>query len=316
MASERRPDASEFLSDILTGLAMTPKRIASKYLYDRRGSRLFDRICELPEYYLTRTELQITEQSAGEIAERIGSRAMLIELGSGSSVKTRIMLDHLRDPAAYVPIDISHEHLLQTARELAQAYPQLTILPVDGDFTKDVELPAAPRRERRRVVYFPGSTIGNFTSSEMQSVLGQIGRMCRVQGGLLVGIDLEKDVRTIEAAYNDSQGVTAEFNRNLLRRINRELGADFDLDSFRHSATYDMGHHRVDIRLISERRQTVHVAGERLEFAAGEPILTEYSHKFTIDGFAQSAARAGFSLESYWTDAEHLFALLLLTRTR
>jgi dimethylhistidine N-methyltransferase len=311
-----RPAEHEFCNDVLAGLAMSPKRIPSKYLYDRRGSRLFDAICDLPEYYLTRTELEITQRFAGEMAAQIGPRAMLIELGSGSSVKTRIMLNHLHSPVVYVPVDISQDHLLQTAAELAVAYPQLQILPVHGDFTRELQLPGPDRQETGRTVYFPGSTIGNFTADESKSVLGRIGTLCGIGGGLLVGIDLQKDVSTIEAAYNDNQGITAEFNLNLLRRINRELGANFDLRSFHHLAFYDPSHCRIDIRLISDRNQIVCVAGSQFRFAKGEPIHTEYSHKFTVDGFASLAERAGFTLRRDWTDKKRFFALLYLIRAK
>jgi dimethylhistidine N-methyltransferase len=313
-ASERRSETSQFLDDVLVGLAMSPKRIPSKYLYDRRGSELFDQICELPEYYPTRTELKITRHYARQIAAQIGPRAMLVELGSGSSVKTRIVLNHLQEPVAYVPVDISYEHLYHAARQLSLIYPRLTILPVHGDFAKQLDLPAS-QGERVRVVYFPGSTIGNFTPDEMHTVLLKIGTICQHHGGLLVGIDLQKDVATLEAAYNDRQGVTAEFNRNVLRRINRELAADFDVDAFDHSATYDACRHRIDIRLVSRRRQSVQIAGQRFDFELGEPILTEYSHKFTVDGFARLAMRAGFALQTHWTDPNRYFALLYLIRS-
>jgi dimethylhistidine N-methyltransferase len=313
-AFELQPAAEELCADILSGMAMSPKRIPCKYLYDQRGSKLFDAICELPEYYLTRTESLITRRFAPEIAEQIGPRAALVELGSGSSVKTRIILDHLKAPVAYVPVDISQEHLAQTAAELALAYPRLEILPVHGDFTRNLTLPSPRRTPARRSVYFPGSTIGNFVRGEAIHVLRQIGKLCGAQGGLLVGIDLQKDVPTIEAAYNDSQGITAQFNLNLLTRINRELGADFDIRSFRHWAAYDQVHCRMDIRLISQRDQNVRVAGSQFTLAAGEPILTEYSHKFTIDGFASLGDQAGFELRRQWTDDDHYFALLYLVR--
>jgi dimethylhistidine N-methyltransferase len=308
-----RPDRREFYNDVLNGLAQSPKRLPCKYLYDRRGSQLFDAICDLPEYYLTRAELQITQQYAPEIAEQVGPHAELIELGSGSSVKTRILLDQLASPAAYLPVDISRKHLYHTAAELMRDYPGLNVRPICADFTRDFNL--LPPQEARRTVYFPGSTIGNFTPGETCDILHQIASACGVGGGLLVGIDLQKEVPTIEAAYNDADGITAEFSLNLLRRINRELGADFDCGAFRHFAFYDQAHHRVDIRLISDCSQTVRIGRSRFEFSAGEAIHTEYSYKFTVDGFARLAQQAGFALRCHWTDANDLFALLYLVRT-
>ncbi len=308
-----RPERREFYNDVLHGLAQSPKRLPCKYLYDRRGSRLFDAICELPEYYLTRAELQITQQYAREIAAQVGPHAELIELGSGSSVKTRILLNHLPSPAAYLPVDISCQHLYRTAAELALVYPEVKVQPICADFTRELDL--LPRQEARRTVYFPGSTIGNFTRRQTLGILHRIARVCGVGGGLLIGIDLQKDIPTIEAAYNDTQGVTARFNLNLLRRMNRELGADFECSAFRHFAFYDQAHHRVDIRLISDCDQTVKLGSSRFDISAGEAIRTEYSYKFTIDGFARLAQHAGFALRCHWTDANDYFALLYLVRT-
>lgn len=305
-----RADRREFYDDVLNGLAQSPKRLPCKYFYDRRGSRLFDAICKLPEYYLTGAELQITQQYAGEIADQIGSPAELIELGSGSSVKTRILLNHLCPPTVYVPVDISREHLQTTSKELMGLYPELEVRPCCADFTREMELPAP--QKVRRTVYFPGSTIGNFGPRERLDLLQRIARLCGAGGGLLVGIDLQKDVPTIEAAYNDAQGVTAEFNLNLLGRMNRELGADFECRAFHHFAFYDPIQQRVDIRLVSDCDQTVRIGHSRFDFSVGEAIHTEYSYKFTIAGFARLAERAGFALRRHWTDANDFFALLYL----
>jgi dimethylhistidine N-methyltransferase len=300
----------EFLRDVLLGLRATSKRLPCKYFYDKRGSELFDRICLLDEYYLTRSELAIMDRFAPEMGEQIGAGAMLVEYGSGSSVKTRYLLDGLPDPAAYVPVDISGEHLQQTSRELARDYPRIEVLPVCADFTKDFALPLSTRAATHAAVYFPGSTIGNFLPSQAAELLRRITRLCGTGGGLLIGIDLKKDMATIEAAYNDRLGVTAEFNLNLLRRINSELGADFDLGQFFHRAHYNSQLGRVEIYLVSRRAQAVTIGGETIEFAADETICTEYSHKYTVDEFATIAAAAGLSLHREWTDKNRYFAVL------
>ena len=301
-----------FLNDVSTGLAESPKRLSSKYFYDKRGSELFDRICQLDEYYLTRCELAVMEQYAGEMGQQIGPGAMLVEYGSGSSVKTRYLLDALPDPVAYVPVDISGEHLRQTAAELAADYPQIEVLPVCADFTADFALPLSTRTSTHAAVYFPGSTIGNLLPERAMELLHRITAQCGTGGGLLIGIDLKKDVATIEAAYNDRLGVTAEFNRNLLRRVNRELGADFDLDQFEHRARYNPQLGRVETSLVSRRAQDVTIDEQQFEFAAGEPIWTEYSHKYTIAEFAAIAASAGLTLRRQWTDEQQNLAVLHL----
>lgn len=308
-------NSDSFRTDVIAGLQTTPKSLPCKYLYDRRGSQLFDDICEQPEYYLTRTELSITEQNAGEIAGEIGPHATLIELGSGSSVKTRILLDHLHSPAAYVPVDISGDYANRIAARLSADYEDLIVLPKCADFTKPWELPARINEKSRKVVYFPGSTIGNFQPGEVISLLEHLGRLLGKEGGLLIGIDLQKDISTIEAAYNDSQGVTSQFSLNLLRRINRELKGNLNLNEFYHWAKYDAKHHRVDIRLISKKRQSATIAGRKFNFEADESIQTEYSYKHTIPGFARLAARKGFALKRSWTDDRQFFALLFLVWT-
>ncbi len=296
----------------MSGLAESPKRLPCKYFYDQRGSELFDRICQLDEYYLTRAELAIMEQYAPEMGQQIGPGAMLVEYGSGSSVKTRYLLDALPDPVAYVPIDISGEHLWRTAAELAADYPRIEILPLCADFTADVDLPLSSHASTHAAVYFPGSTIGNFLPPRATELLRRITALCGAGGGLLIGIDLKKDTATIEAAYNDRLGVTAEFNRNLLRRVNRELDADFDLGQFEHRARYNPGPGRVEISLVSRREQVVTIGDRRFEFTAGEPIWTEYSHKYTVDEFAAMAAPAGLTLRRQWTDKRRNFAVLHL----
>ena len=304
-----------FRSDVIAGLQKTPKSLPCKYLYDRRGSHLFDEICELPEYYLTRTELSITEENAGKIADEIGPHATLIELGSGNSVKTRILLDNLHSPAAYVPVDISGDYLNRIAAQLSEDYENLKVLPKCADFTGPWELPASVNGKSRKVVYFPGSTIGNFRPAEVRSLLNRLGRLVGRDGAILIGIDLQKEISTIEAAYNDSQGVTSDFSLNLLRRINRELRGNLDLNGFFHWAKYDAKHHRVDIRLVSKKRQSAMIAGHNFNFEEGESIQTEYSYKHTIPGFASLAEQEGFALKRSWTDDRQYFALLFLVRT-
>src|ERR1700722_18789306 len=299
-----------FLRDVIAGLRSRPKQLPCKYFYDRRGSELFDRICQLDEYYLTRAELALMDQFAPEMGAQIGAGAMLVEYGSGSSVKTRYLLDGLPEPVAYVPVDISGEHLRQTARELARDYPRIEILPVCADFTQHFALPRSRRTATHSAVFFPGSTIGNFLPGQAIAVLRRISRMCGNGGGLLIGIDLKKDVATIEAAYNDLLGVTAEFNLNLLRRMNRELGADFDLSQFFHQARYNAELGRVEMHLISRQAQTVTVGGETIEFEPGETICTEHSHKYTVDEFAAVASAAGLTLRREWTTEKREFAVL------
>ena len=305
-------EIEEFAADVAAGLSRAAKTLPSKYFYDQRGSQLFDQICELPEYYPTRTELGIMQQYADEMGRQIGSGAMVIEFGSGSSIKTRILLDHLVDPAAYVPVDVSYEHLHATARQLTKAYPDLDILPVCADFTRPFVLPAARQLETHDAVYFPGSTIGNFEQADALGLLEHIVSLCGRGGGLLVGIDLQKDVNVLEAAYNDAQGVTAEFNLNLLHRINRQLEGDVQVDQFRHQAVYNHEIGRIEMYLISEVDQTATIRGEQYTFAAGERICTEYSHKYTVEGFAKMAESVGLTLRRQWLDDQEYFAVLHL----
>jgi dimethylhistidine N-methyltransferase len=295
---------------VLAGLSSSPKRIPCKYFYDERGSQLFDEICTLEEYYLTRTEEAIIRRHVREMAEQIGPGVMLVEYGSGSSTKTRAILDELVDPVAYVPVDISREHLRRAAAQLSRAYPTIEVLPVCADFTKPFRLPTPRRKPTHSAVFFPGSTIGNFQPADARAMLRQLAAMCGAGGGLLIGIDLQKDPGVIEAAYNDARGVTAEFNLNVLRRINRELDADFNLAGFRHRAAYDELSGRVEMSLVSTRAQCIVVADRAFEMTAGEPIITEYSHKYTIDGFAAMAAAAGLTLRRTWTDDAAQFAVL------
>ena len=309
---DEEPDRDQFLIEAVDGLKNEPKQLPCKYFYDEHGSRLFDLICELPEYYPTRTELSIMKASAREMAAAIGPNALIIEYGSGSSLKTRLLLDVLQAPAAYVPVDISRDHLLKAAATLADDYPQIEILPVCADFTAPFVLPETKRSAARRVVYFPGSTIGNFTSERAIELLRNVATLCGKGGALLIGVDLKKDPETLERAYDDSQGITAEFNRNVLVRMNRELDADFDVSEFEHRAVWVEEPGRVEMHLVSQVDQTVHLDDERIEFAAGEHICTEHSHKYTLEGFASLAAAAGLSVANVWLDTSKRFSVQLL----
>jgi len=305
------PERASFLADVLAGLSSPRKTLPCKYLYDERGSALFERICELDEYYPTRTELGILRRHAGAMAAALGPRCLLVEYGSGSSTKTRLLLERLEEPAAYVPVDISREHLLRAAAALSARHPQLAVRPVCADFTRPFALPTLPGA-LRRAAFFPGSTIGNFGPAEARKFLAQVAEQCGSGGLLLIGVDLRKPREILEPAYDDAQGVTAEFNRNLLRRINRELGADFDLAAFDHRALWNEADGRVEMHLVSRRDQRVRIAGRSVGFARGESIHTESSHKYELEGFAALARSAGFEVERVWTDEARLFSVQLL----
>ena len=300
-----------FRTDVLTGLAQSRKKLPAKYFYDAAGSRLFDRITELDEYYPTRTEFGIMRKHAAEMAERCGSRCMLIELGAGSLTKVRLLLDRLDRPAGFVPVDVSGEHLESAACELRDDYPDLEIRPVCADFTADFHLPL--RSPARKVVYFPGSTIGNFDPDDADALLRKISRLVGSGGGLLLGVDLRKDPAVLEAAYNDRSGVTAAFNRNLLERINRELGADFDPACFRHRAFYNRVRSRIEMHLVSTTDQLVRIDDSEIPFRRGESIHTENSYKYDLGELRDRAAGCGLRTDVTWTDANRYFAVLLLT---
>ena len=315
-----RVAAPSLVADVLRGLQGEPKRLSPTYFYDERGSQLFDEICDLPEYYITRTETRILERHAQEIADRIGENALLVELGSGASTKTRLLLDRLPDLAAYVPVDISRTHLMAAAQRIASAYPGLEVLPACADFTQAFPLPRPRRTPSRVVVFFPGSTIGNFdppAAVELMKVMRRIatgaatGRLgsspFASAGGLVIGFDLVKDPAVLERAYDDSAGVTAEFNLNVLRRLNRDLGADFDLQAFRHEALWVPEANRIEMRLVSRVAQTVTIAGEAISFAAEERIVTEHCHKYTPGLFAAQASAAGWTARQTWADERNYF---------
>lgn len=307
--TEQGARSEEDLAEILEGLGREQKALSPKFFYDDRGSKLFDRITRLPEYYLTSAELAIMERHVREMAALVGPQASLIEFGSGSSTKTRILLEHLDRLAAYVPVDISREHLVAAAARLSADFPHIEVLPVAADFTQPFQLPSPRVMPLRNIVYFPGSTIGNFTPEAALGLLRVMRHEAAEDGALLIGVDLQKDKAVLERAYNDSAGVTAEFNLNMLRRLNVEFGADFDLEGFQHRAVYNDALGRIEMHLVSLREQSVSLTGRTFHFDKGETIRTEYSHKYTLDGFATMAAQAGFAVARTWTDPNSLFSV-------
>jgi L-histidine Nalpha-methyltransferase len=307
------PAEASFRDAVLASLGRRGKSIPCRFLYDERGSALFDEICELPEYYLTRTETAILAECASEIADLAGRHAQLIEFGSGSARKVRLLLDALVEPGAYVAIDISREPLRRAAEEVAAEFPGVPVVAICADYLQPLRLPPLPARgEGRRLGFFPGSTIGNFTPDDAVDFLAGCRRVVGRDGAMLIGVDLKKDPAVLDAAYNDRAGVTAAFNLNLLERINRELDADFDLDRFEHDAFYNAARGRIEIYIKSLADQIVTVAGRAIGFAAGERIHTEDSCKYTIGEFQRMAAHAGFRPSRHWTDPDELFSVHLL----
>lgn len=302
---------SEFYSHVMEGLSKTPKELHSKYLYDDRGSRLFSQICELDEYYPTDTEMGLTRNHAEDLAAQIGSGARLVELGVGDGRKTRILLRRLHELAAYVPVDISYEELDRCVDELSEEFSELEILPVCADFTADWELPKNGH-DGRTVFYYPGSTIGNFHPPQARDFLAELAELGGPRSGMIIGVDLDKDPEIIERAYNDAEGVTAEFTLNLLRRINRECDADFDRSQFEHEAVYQTDEQRIRTSIVSLCDQTVRFPTARFQFEAGEQMIVEYSYKYTIEGFADLSEEAGWRTRAIWTDEDRLFSVWFL----
>jgi dimethylhistidine N-methyltransferase len=297
------------LDEILAGLSQSPKDLPPKYFYDEAGCALFERICALPEYYLTRAELQLMERHIGAIAAFVGSGVRLIEFGSGSGRKTRSLIEATR-PALYMPIDIAEPALRGFGEALAREYPWLAIAALRTDFTLPLTLPDLPElRDGRRVVYFPGSTVGNFDRPAAAAFLAGVRRMVGEGGALLIGVDLKKDPRCLHEAYNDAAGVTAAFNLNMLVHLNRRYGADFDLGAFEHVAFYDGEAGRIEMHLQARRDCVVTMAGRRFEFSAGERMRTEISCKYDADEFAGMARGAGFGPARAWFDDARQFAL-------
>lgn len=309
------PRRENFLAEVLSGLRKPQKELPSKYLYDERGSGLFERICALDEYYIPRIEASIMQTHIREMVELIGSRALLVEYGSGNCRKVRVLLDNLRDLAAYLPVDISREQLAHVARELAVDYPALEILPVCADYMSNFQLPKPERNYNHVVTYFPGSTIGNFEPITAKQFLRHIATVCGTGGALLIGIDLKKDDNVLHRAYNDSEGLTAAFNLNLLQRINYELDGDFQLDWFEHCAFYNRDEGRIEMHLVSRREQDVHLDNATIHFAEGETIWTESSYKFDLGEFARLAGASGFGVRQVWTDERLWFSVQYLVTT-
>ncbi|HVT05745.1 MAG TPA: L-histidine N(alpha)-methyltransferase [Thermoanaerobaculia bacterium] len=302
------PSPSDFRREVLDGLRRAQKQIPPKFFYDARGSALFDDITRLKEYYLTRTETDMLAERAGEIAASLGRDATIVELGSGSSRKVRLLLDELQGKVTYVTVDISREHLLAAVAALCDEYPALRVIAVCTDYTRGIGIPLE-NLPARCMAFFPGSTVGNFEPAEARQFFAMTAGYLRSGDSLLVGVDLKKDRDILDRAYNDAAGVTADFNRNLLVRINRELGADFEVEAFRHVAFYDEGHGRIEMHLLAEKEMTVHLGGERILFKKGETIHTENSYKYSVADFHELIRGSGFRAAATWTDADSLFSI-------
>lgn len=302
----------ENLVEVINGLSKKQKQLPSKLFYDERGSKLFDEICELDEYYPTRTELKIMETEISKIAALFTTETLFIEFGSGSSLKTRMLLEHLKSIAGYIPIDISENYLLKCAEDLRNEFPDIDIYPVPGDYTKPLDLPKIVKNVSHKIAYFPGSTIGNFPVKEAKEFLKAIYKLVGYHGGLLIGVDLKKDINILETAYNDSNGVTAEFNLNLLHRLNREYDLDFVIDTFEHKAIYNEEYGRIEMHLVSKCKQKFGRKEKIFTMNEGETILTEYSHKYSLKDF-ESLASDYFTVDAVWTDENELFSIQYLT---
>jgi dimethylhistidine N-methyltransferase len=312
---DRRPPVSHDLLEIAQrGLSLQPKRLPSWLFYDECGSQLFEQICEQPEYYLTRCEIALMDTHAGSIADTLGADVRLVEYGSGNARKTRLLLQHLQTPVAYVPVEISPEPLRESVARLAVEFPQLPLQPLCADFSKPLRLPIAPRAPRRTVLYFPGSTIGNFESRDAAVLLRKMRKEMGDAGGVLVGVDLKKEPAVIEAAYNDRTGVTAAFTLNLLTRLNREIGSNFDLSAFAHRARYNPMAGRIETHIVSRREQQVSVGSASVRLREGEAIQVEYSCKYSLEDFAALAAKAGLAVQRVWTDSAQMFSVQYLVR--
>ncbi|TFG76534.1 MAG: L-histidine N(alpha)-methyltransferase [Thermodesulfobacteriales bacterium] len=306
------PEIENLLEEILEGLNKPQKELPSKLFYDKKGSSLFDEICDLDEYYLTRTETSIMIENIEDICSILGNNSLLIELGSGSSKKTRLLLSGLQSPAGYAPIDISEEHLISSVNILAHDYPNLKILPVSADYTQPFSLPKFDFIYSKKVVYYPGSTIGNFEPDYASQFLNSIGHRLGKRTGLLIGLDLKKDKKILEDAYNDNKGITAEFNLNVLVRLNSELDTDFNIEEWKHCAFYNSKEGRIEMHLESLSNQDVQVNGDIVTFRKEETILTEYSYKYSIDDFKNLISES-YNLEKVWTDEDSKFGILYFT---
>jgi len=306
------PRSDAILEDVIAGLSVCPKSLPSKYFYDARGSKLFDEICTLDEYYPTRTELSILETHIEDIVSSLGDSVILVEYGSGSSIKTRLLLEAIPETAAYVPIDISREHLIDASVQLKNLFPDLTVLPVCADYSQVISLDLDDAADGRISVFFPGSTIGNFSREHAVQFMSRVHQLVGVGGGMLIGVDLVKDERLLHAAYNDSKGVTAAFNKNMLSHINDRLGSSFLPSAFDHRAFYDPVMQRIEMQLVSRVDQRVRVNGNSIQFCKGEAVRTEYSHKYCLDQFERMSTEAGFVTEKVWLDENEHFAVQYL----
>ena len=311
---DRRPPRDEILAAAQHGLTLIPKRLPSWLFYDKAGSALFEHICAQPEYYLTRCEIALMTEHAGSMADSLGTQVRLVEYGSGSGVKTRMLLRQLDRPACYVPVEISPEPLRESVQRLATEFPHVPVQPLCADFTKPLRLPIPPRAPRRTVLYFPGSTIGNFEARDAAQLLRKMRNEMGDAGGILIGVDLKKDPAVIEEAYNDRAGVTARFTLNMLARLNREIGSDFDLAAFSHRARYNSMAGRIETQIVSRREQQVEIGHAKVGFRADEAIQVEYSCKYSLDEFAALAGKAGLVVMQVWTDPQQMFSVQYLVR--
>lgn len=311
-AVQIRESSQNMFDEVIAGLSKRQKTLPSKYFYDKRGSELFEKICELEEYYPTRTELSIMRSNINEISQTIGNNINLLELGSGNSLKTRLLLDHLNHIESYIPVDISEEYLTEIVKDLQLEYPKLKIQPIVADYTKPFKIPENSEKRSKRIVYFPGSTIGNFTKDNAKDFIGLIYDLVGNLGGLLIGFDLIKDRQTLVKAYNDSQGVTAKFNKNILERINRDLGGSFSTDTFEHKALFNEVKSRIEMHLVSKTDQKVMIADREFFFEKDESIHTENSHKYSIESFSEMT-EPYFKYVTSWTDPDQKFCVQFLS---
>lgn len=311
--SNQSTSVGSMLEEIKDGLGQSSKKLPSKLFYDEEGSRLFEQITMLEEYYLTRAEIEILEDNIEEIADAIGSDVMLVELGSGSSKKTRLLLGHLSNLSAYVPVDISEEYLIKVISRLRMDYPCTSIIPIFADYTNHFKLPNLGGDYERQVIFFPGSTIGNFRPEEARSFFDNLYSLTDENSGMLVGVDMKKDKQVLEAAYNDSEGLTAEFNKNMLARLNRDFRAYFDLNNFSHRAFYNEDEGRIEMHLVSQTEQSVTIDGEQFYFEEGESIHTENSYKYTLGEFEELVSN-WYTVEEVWTDEQDYFSVQYLSR--
>ncbi len=309
ISQDIKPSGKRFLAEVLNGLKKPQKELPSKYFYDERGANLFQQICSLDEYYIPASERYIMENHLAEMADLIGPNALIIEYGCGDCSKVRFLLDHLHEPAAFIPIDISWEQLASVTKELDADYPQIEVMPVCADYTSSIELPRTSKSHNNTTIFFPGSTIGNFDPIPAKLFLEHLNRIVGSGGSLLIGVDLKKDINILHKAYNDSSGITSAFNLNILERLNRELNCTFLLDRFQHYAFYNPRESRIEMHLISLCQQRVRVNNTVIHFAEGESIWTESSYKYTIEEFSDLAAAAGFHIERTWTDDRNWFSV-------